>query len=263
MCYSAMVENDLAELRLAFDAAPCEDAFKAFNSLFISNPKKCKSIAEHAQIYPNYYAPVVTAGLHGRMILPMRYSIVTPPGENGPTPFNARRDHLASKFWARTFLKHHGIVIIKSFFEWVKAGDLVKAGFLKESDVSKHFEEESLRRKRRLLDQGKRYIPTATEKKDPLMRDMIVHFTPTKNLHLIAPVIFSEEEDVEGFLHRGFAIITAEAPPEIKNTGHDRCPVFITNQTVDLWLNPQGKTAHEIDQLFEVKVDEKFVCCVS
>lgn len=45
---------------------------------------------------------------------------------------------------------------------------------------------------------------------------------------------------------KSFAIITDGPPPEIEKMGHDRCPIFLEKEQIDLWLNPVGKSRSEI-----------------
>lgn len=55
-----------------------------------------------------------------------------------------------------------------------------------------------------------------------------------------------------------FAMITDEPPPEVLAAGHDRCPVFLNEESVGNWLNPQGMKAIEVDALLDQKVKTFF-----
>lgn len=249
-----MVENDLEELGRSFAASPDTIAFKAFDVAKL--PKR---------IYPNYFAPVITIFQSGserkRVILPMRYSVYNPSSASpgGPTPFNARRDHLSSPFWSKAFSTHRGIVIAKSFFEWVNVEGLIKSKIVTLDEVKKQFFKESEQRKNRLEAQGKKYVPTKTELKDPLKRDIIIHFKPTKESMLIMPVIYTEHKNKEGILERGFAIITDEPPPEIIRAGHNRCPIVLKNDFIDQWLDPVGQDISFLTDLLSHRPDEEYI----
>ncbi len=39
-----------------------------------------------------------------------------------------------------------------------------------------------------------------------------------------------------------FAIITTDPPPEISMMGHDRCPIFLKEERIDEWLQPEKST---------------------
>ena len=54
-------------------------------------------------------------------------------------------------------------------------------------------------------------------------------------------------------LIRSFAMVTDEPPPEIAQAGHDRCPVFLREDLIGDWLNPEGKTLEELDALLGEK----------
>jgi hypothetical protein len=47
-------------------------------------------------------------------------------------------------------------------------------------------------------------------------------------------------------LLRSFAMVTDEPPQEIAQAGHDRCPIFLREDLMDVWLNPKGKPLKEL-----------------
>lgn len=124
MCYSVMVKQDLQRLALDFNAIIDHSAFAAYEKLQHLNPKRYKSMLEHPRIYPNYFCPIIVSDGRQRSIRPMRYRI-RPAGSPQEIPssynlFNARLDMLEKrKTWSRLFMRHHGILPVQSFYEWV------------------------------------------------------------------------------------------------------------------------------------------------
>ena len=128
MCYSILVEQDLKHLELTFDALIDHKAFERYEKMNNRDSKKYKSIAANPRIYPNYFAPIITMKQEQRVITPMRYRI-RPAGSNQEVPtkynmFNARVDSLLSrKSWKTLIMRNHGVVGLKSFYEWVVGDD--------------------------------------------------------------------------------------------------------------------------------------------
>lgn len=125
MCYSVMVENDLKLLEQEFSASIDSEAFEHYYST-VESDSKIKDLRKHPRIYPNYWAPVIRIDAQGRRkIVPMRYR-VRPKGSSKEIPskynvFNARMDSLENRqTWKNLFMKQHGLLIMKSFFEWVE-----------------------------------------------------------------------------------------------------------------------------------------------
>lgn len=176
------------------------------------------------RIYPNEYAPVVIIKKGKRSVVPLRYGC-RPFGmpENFdlkyPGCYNARYDNLG-KFWKKQFENRRGVVLLSAFFENVKKHDYEK----------------------RNLKRGENE------------ENMILKFQPDGIEQMIVPIIWDEWKSDDGELLRSFAIITHEPPEEIAETGHDRCPVFLKPENVDIWLseNTDSKT------LFQL-LDNKFV----
>ena len=42
-------------------------------------------------------------------------------------------------------------------------------------------------------------------------------------------------------------------PPEIEKMGHDRCPIFLDQEQIDIWLNPKGISKKEIYEILSMK----------
>jgi putative SOS response-associated peptidase YedK len=43
-----------------------------------------------------------------------------------------------------------------------------------------------------------------------------------------------------------FAMVTDDPPPEVAAAGHDRCPIFLKNEQLEKWLNPQKLSQEEL-----------------
>ncbi len=76
-----------------------------------------------------------------------------------------------------------------------------------------------------------------------------------------APALFDIWHDPDqDFSLYSFAIITDDPPPEILAAGHDRCPIFLNQGEIDLWLNPKGKKPQEILQCLQHQERVVFGC---
>ena len=125
MCYSAMVEADLHKLSLEFSADIDELRWQKLGKKRKSIPKAFKLPDENQRIFPKYFAPIVT-GHGGKLIVtPMIYSAHPPSYMSSSqgsrlTTYNARRDSLEKRFWSESISQHHGLLIVKGFYEWVE-----------------------------------------------------------------------------------------------------------------------------------------------
>lgn len=221
MCYSLMVEQDLKKLSQTFGAHPHETAFAGYTKLASRDPKRFKSLMDHARIYPNYFAPVVVQDQKERLIFPMRYR-VRPHHSAQEIPskynvFNARLDALETRdTWRQLFMKRHGVVGVQAFFEWVTD------------------------------DQGHKKV---------------VQFAPDDHSLLWVPVLWDTwkaADGSEGFA--SFAVITTTPPPEVEAAGHDRCPILLDHEKLALWLDPAHTSKNEIYQILEKRWDAHFTC---
>jgi putative SOS response-associated peptidase YedK len=228
MCYSVFVKQDLEYLIKNFGAQPANDAFANYSELSKENPKKFKNMVENPRIYPGYYAPIIFSDRGKKFSYPMRYR-VRPEGSEKEVPskynlFNARSDSLLNrKTWKHIFMRNHGIVVFDKFFEWV--------------------------------------VDNNTGKKK------VVSFSPNNHEVMWAPVLYdvwlppknNGAGSSEPQIH-SFAIITKEPPKEVLEHGHDRCPVFLKKDSIDYWLNPEGKSSSEMIKVLQTVEDTYFEC---
>jgi putative SOS response-associated peptidase YedK len=210
MCYSIFVKQDLKRLKDQFNAEIVKTQFEHYESMTLLDPKKYRPLSTAKRVYPNYFAPVVTAHKGRHWILPMRYR-VRPEGSSEEVPakynlFNARLDSLTTRTtWKKLFGFNHGVVSISEFYEWVED-------------------------------------KTTGKKK-------IVGFSAKNSPDLTCPVLWDwwkSPNTEESFF--SFAIITGEPPQTILDTGHDRCPLFLNPENLEWWLNPQKMSQNDLYQ---------------
>lgn len=232
MCYSALVEQDIKVVSKHFDRDVVIAGFDEFHDWHSQDPKKFKDVAQHSRIFPYYFAGVTRLTANQLEMRPMRYQLWPSSYRQDPknlSLFNARVDNLHSPIWGKIFERNHGILLLKKFYEWVEVKDLVQAGVVTLDQVKSEFTLQSEARKKRILDQGKKYAPTKTELMDPLFRKTIISFSAPECDVLFVPVIFDSVKDEEGRQIWSFAVITTDPTPEIQAAGHDRRPTFFTN----------------------------------
>ena len=261
MCYSAMIQKDLEYLHKNYGANYLVDEIESYENFHQQDPKKFPRFS--SRIYPGYYAPAIHMDPKGdrRSLKLMRYSTGLPSfmdqSSKNYTSFNARLDNLDSKFWSEAFLSIHGVLVIKSFFEWVTVKDLLSAGVVKIDQVKADFEQQSAKRKAKLLAQGKVYKPTKTETMDARFRKTMIQFKPAAiEQDLLVPVIISKFGDGDETQH-GFALITDDPPKEIAAAGHDRCPIILKESAVDDWIS-MGKKAKEYKDILNQRETVSF-----
>ncbi|MBL7542584.1 MAG: SOS response-associated peptidase family protein [Bdellovibrionaceae bacterium] len=173
-----------------------------------------------SRIFPQYYAPVIILKDGKRTLVPMRY-LLRPNGmkpsfdKTYNTCYNARRDNLAG-FWKKQFGTNHGVIIVEAFFE----------------NVAKH-------------DFEKRQLREGEEEEN-----LILKFEPKGMEYMVIPVIWDKWVNENEELY-SFALITDEPPPEVLETGHDRCPIFLNESRIDDWLNPVGKSQMELFEILD------------
>jgi putative SOS response-associated peptidase YedK len=176
------------------------------------------------RIFPFMYAGVIVADGRERILTPMRY-FCRPAGKPAfydkkyPGLYNARRDNL-ERFWAEQFGSQHAVLLVDSFYE----------------NVQRHAMEH------RALREGE-----AAE-------NVVLQFTPEPAQTMLIACLWSHwtdgrEPDVREADVRGFAAITDEPPPAVAAAGHDRCIVNLKREHLDLWLQPRGRTAAELQAM--------------
>lgn len=252
MCYSALVKRDLNDLHRRYGGIVIREQVDDYLQASAAMPKLYPPLAD--RIYPGHYAPVIYPRAGERVIGIQRYGAYPPPHIAVPsryTTFNARLENLSSPFWSQAFGHHHGMVVFRAFYEWVEVKTLLQAGVVSIDQVRATFTQQMDDRRKHVEAAGKVWKPTATEVKDPKLRKIIIEFRPLDGADLLIPVIYSMQQLEGGRIDAGFAVVTYEPPPEISDAGHDRCPVVLEAADMEVWMNPQGKTAAAMSQLLK------------
>ena len=174
----------------------------------LSDLKRTESRPNDGRIFPMTFAPVIINDGGQKVIRPMRYTcrLAGKPAvydRKYPGTYNARRDNLEG-FWSSVYGAHHAVVWVDSFFE----------------NVPTH------RFEKRALADGEQETNT------------VLHFQPNPPEPMIVACLWSHWSGKEGPDLDSFAAITDEPPPEIAETGHERCIISLQPNNVDEWLAP-------------------------
>lgn len=101
------------------------EEFINLQNLIKDHPKlSLRTPDAEGRVFPNTFSPIITAQQSKKIILPMRYRL-RPNGSTEEIPskfnvFNARLDSLLTKkTWKPLIGKHHGLVTLEKFYEWV------------------------------------------------------------------------------------------------------------------------------------------------
>ena len=163
-----------------------------------------------SRIFPDWYAPVMVIENGQRVIKPMRYHCL-PAGRpeffdrKYPGTFNARRDSLES-YWKGVFGVSHGVMLATGFFEHVK----------------------------RHQAEGRQLAPGEAE------QDVVIEFKPQGQSDMLVACLWSMWTAPGKPDLLSFAAITDEPPPEVAQTGHDRCIIPLKHENLDSWLQPNA-----------------------
>jgi putative SOS response-associated peptidase YedK len=181
-----------------------------------------------ARIFPLWYAPVVVSVEGERRIYPLRYHCrgATKPESYDtryPGLYNARRDNLTG-YWREQFGERHGVMVIDAFFE----------------NVARHtYEHRSLQSQER-------------------ESNVVIQFQPESATPLPVACLWDEWHGDDGSVLRSFAAITDEPPPEVAETGHDRCPIVLSKPNIDAWLEPERRNDEELFRLLSERATGTF-----
>jgi putative SOS response-associated peptidase YedK len=169
------------------------------------------------------YAPIV-ANIDGRLqIAPMRYTCrlggkpanydARYPGTN-----NARRDNLGG-FWSEVYGKNHAVMVVSGFYE----------------NVPRHLYE-----KREL-------------KPDEKAANMVLQFNPRPVTEMLVACLWDHWSGPSATDLWSFAAVTDEPPPEIAETGHQRCIIALREENAREWLSPAGVSRERFEAILSDK----------
>lgn len=172
--------------------------------------------AEDGRLFSNYFSNVIIQKNEERVMMPMRYR-VRPHGskEEIPAKYNV--------FNAR-------IDALETRQTWIPL-------FMRQHGIIpfvRFFE----------------WVPGENQK------PKLIAFSPEDREIMWAPCLWDEWVSKDGSIQfKSFAIITDGPPPEIEKMGHDRCPIFLHQDKIDDWLNPNGKDKKQIYDLLTNRED--------
>lgn len=86
----------------------------------------------------------------------------------------------------------------------------------------------------------------------------IIYFEQQSKELMWSAALFEMSKIKEGLLY-SFAAITDEPPSEVATTGHDRCPIFLDEQSVTSWLNPRNYSPMDLFNLLDSKTPTLFL----
>ena len=188
------------------------------------NPKEKKSLplkvsSDDGRVFSNYFASVIVEESGERLIKPMRYR-VRPHGSREEIPtkfnvFNARIDALETR---KT---------------WAPL-------FMRTHGIIPftHFYE------------------WVSDPENPNGKPKLISFYPQDRELMWAPVLYDQWISKDGSMQfKSFAIITDGPPPEIERMGHDRCPIFLNKEKIDVWLNPKGMSKQAMYEVLSTRED--------
>lgn len=78
-------------------------------------------------------------------------------------------------------------------------------------------------------------------------------FSPDGFDGMWAAALYEETPLRSGGVLRSFSMVTDAPPEEVSQAGHDRCPVFLDASLMDQWLEPDGQSLEQLDELLNHK----------
>lgn len=232
MCYSVSIERDISVVERALSAILDKQAQLDFLGLQAIEkqltPEELKAtlgltrvpkasqfryaLQEEGRVYPGNFAPVIVSDGGKRKLVPMRYR-VRPAG----TP-----KELPSKY----NLFNCRIDSLESRPTW-----------------------------RRLLGRNHALFPFVRFHEwveDKNGKKIQISFAPDDRQLMWAPALFDTWTSYDGKItFRSIAIVTDDPPPEISECGHDRCPVFLSQNAIDRWLTPADREPTELLEILQ------------
>jgi putative SOS response-associated peptidase YedK len=178
---------------------------------------------DDGRIFPMMYAPVLVNREGSLQVVPMRYAcrLAGKPANYDvrfPGTYNARRDSLDG-YWKGVYGRKHAVMVIDGFYE----------------NVPRHLYE------RRELAQGEK--PS----------NMVLQFKPRPATDMLVACLWDHWEKPGEKDLWSFAAVTDEPPPEIAETGHQRCVAVLRESNLKEWLAPGGVSRERLDAILSEK----------
>lgn len=241
MCYSAMVEQSKSKLERIFEAKSDQLALEGFQGIQALeqelSPQEVRSALGLARapkvsqfrwapdqpgsrVYPGYFAPVIVwQEQKGRTLVPMRYRI-RPAGspKEIPSKYNVFNCRIDSLQSRQTWKRLFGRT--HALFPFT------------------------------------RFFEWVEDKKGNKVQ---LSYAPQDREIMWAPALYDTWSSLDGRINfSSFAILTDEPPPEVAETGHDRCPIFLKADSIDAWLQPEKRTKNELMELLQSRETTTF-----
>lgn len=224
MCFSVQVDRKLNRVAKRFQAEVDILAFERFLVNKEANPKYYKAPDEENRIYPNYFAPVITFENGKRILSPKKYQLL--PHFSKENKYRAVNPKTNRKKEISTYN--------------ARLDSLEKRNAWEPLFMRKHCVFPFVRFFEWVEYQGnKRQIG----------------LYPNNSEIMWAPGLHDKwtSEDGQEIID-SFALITTEPPKEVEEMGHDRCPVYLKEEYIDRWLQPNKETKDDIySMLFDVE----------
>lgn len=237
MCYSTMVERDRRRIEREFSATTSAAAMEAFreiqaserwmskeeikNTLGLARAPRASQFRwapddESGRVYPGYFAPVMIMQHGKRTIVPMRYAL---------RPAGSPKE-LKSQY--ALFNCRIDTLAVKP--TWRKL----------------------LGRQHALFPFIKFYEWVEGPEGKPIQ----ISFIPGDRPYMWAPALFDTWSSLDGKItFQSFAIVTDDPPPEILACGHDRCPIFLRADKIDVWLSANEMASTDALNILKFRED--------
>jgi putative SOS response-associated peptidase YedK len=189
----------------------------------LSDARRVSPEERDTRIFPMVYAPVL-ANIDGRLqVAPMRYTcrLGGKPANYDvryPGTYNARRDNLGG-FWSEVYGRNHALMVVSGFYE----------------NVPRHLYE-----KREL-------------KPDEKAANIVLQFNPRPVTEMLVACLWDHWSGPSATDLWSFAAVTDEPPPEIAETGHQRCIIALRGENVREWLSPAGVSRERLEAILSDK----------
>lgn len=174
---------------------------------------------DDGRIFSNYFANVIVSEKNERVIQPMRYRV---------RPHDSKEE-LPSKY-----------NVFNARIDSLEIRDTWKPLFMRNHGIipfTKFYE----------------WVP------GPDNKPKLITFFPEGRETMWAPCLWDEWISKDGRIYfKSFAIITDEPSKEILRMGHDRCPIFLSEDKIDSWLSPDKINYGDVYKLLSSRENVEF-----